>query len=95
MENERERERAVLRGTVYWDGARLVRKVCANCRHMPNCDDSGEICEKWQYVMLKRCRDCYYMPTRPDIDNCIATDKQIRMPDLIWNCEYFEPAKEA
>ncbi len=46
----------------------------------------------WNGVGLKykKCAECYYMPSNPAEDRCARTDKQVRMPDLVWDCEGFE-----
>jgi len=42
----------------------------------------------WSGVELrpKRCVECHYMPTEPEKHNCAATDKQVRMPEMVWDC---------
>jgi len=41
----------------------------------------------------KCCRECWFMPTNPERDECARMDKQVRDPDMVWNCEGFIPKK--
>jgi len=41
----------------------------------------------------KRCRECWFMPTNPKEDLCARMDKQVRDPDMVWDCEGFRPRK--
>lgn len=37
--------------------------------------------------ILKKCRNCHFMPTNPENDLCAKMDKQVREPEWNWDCE--------
>lgn len=47
----------------------------------------------WDGVGLrpKCCKECWFMPSQPAEYRCARMDKQIRDPDMVWDCEGFIP----
>ena len=40
--------------------------------------------------ILKKCRNCHFMPTNQENDLCAKMDKQVREPEWNWDCPGWE-----